>query len=80
MPFTKGFELPCFRIYDTVVLSINNYLHYSHLILYQIAMRDVADGRAVTRSSMKREVSGSNLGLVKSDAVLPTVRYRCDIS
>ena len=37
-------------------------------------------GRAVTRSSLKREVWGSNLGPVKSDTVLPTARHRCDIS
>ena len=37
-------------------------------------------GRTVTRSSLEREVRGSNLGPVKSDAVLPTARHRCDIS
>ena len=37
-------------------------------------------GRAVTHSSLEREVWGSNLGPVKSDKVLPTARYRCDIS
>ena len=31
--------------------------------------------RAVTRSFLEREVKGSNLGLVKSDAVLPTARH-----
>ena len=36
--------------------------------------------RAVTRSSLGREVWDSNLGLVKSDAVLPTFRLRFDIS
>ena len=36
-------------------------------------------GRAVTRSSLEREVWGSNLGPVKSDTVLPTARHRCDI-
>ena len=51
-------------------------------------------GRALTRSSLdyiefvtrssistlERRVCGSNLGQVKSDAVLPTTRQRCDIS
>ena len=37
-------------------------------------------GRAVTRSSLEREVRGSNLGPVKSDTVLPTARHRCSIS
>ena len=37
-------------------------------------------GRAATRSSMERKVRGSNLGPVKSEAVLPMARYRCDIS
>ena len=43
-------------------------------------MSDRPDGRAVTRSSLEREVWGSNLGPVKSDTVLPTARHRCDIS
>ena len=37
-------------------------------------------GRAVTRSSLLREVWGSNLGPLKSDTVLSTIRHRCDIS
>ena len=37
-------------------------------------------GRAVTRSSLEGEVWGSNLGPVKSNSVLPTVRHCCDIS
>ena len=37
-------------------------------------------GRAVMLSSVEREVSSLNLGRVKSDTVLPTVRHRCDIS
>ena len=32
------------------------------------------------RSSRDRKVEGSNLGKVKSDTVLPTARFRCDIS
>ena len=36
--------------------------------------------RAVTRSSREREVWDSNLGPVKSDAVLPAARHSCDIS
>ena len=36
-------------------------------------------GQAVTRSSLEREVWGSNLGPVKLDTVLPTARHRCDI-
>ena len=35
---------------------------------------------AVTRSSLEREVWGSNLGPVKLDTVLPTARHRYDIS
>ena len=37
-------------------------------------------GRAVTRSSLELLIGGSNLGPVKSDTVLPTARYHCDIS
>ena len=37
-------------------------------------------GRAVTRSSLEREVWGSILGPAKSDTVLPTARHGCDIS
>ena len=41
---------------------------------------DQPGGRALTNSSLEREVRGSNLGPVKSDAVLPTARYHCEIS
>ena len=37
-------------------------------------------GRAVKRSSLEREVWGSNFGPVKSDTSFPTARHRCDIS
>ena len=42
-------------------------------------------GRAVTDSSVEREVWGSeffvsNLGPVKLDTMLPTTRHRCDLS
>ena len=37
-------------------------------------------GRAATRSSLKREVLGSDLGAVKSETLLPTARHRCNIS
>ena len=36
--------------------------------------------RAVVRASLEREVQVSNLGLVKTNKVLPRVRHRCDIS
>ena len=39
-----------------------------------------AVGRAITCSSLKRVVWGSNLGPVKSDVELPTARHRCNIS
>ena len=32
------------------------------------------------RSSLEREVRGSNLGPVKSDTVLPTARHRYNVS
>ena len=37
-------------------------------------------GLEVTLLSLERKVRSSNLGQVKSDTVLPTIRYRCDIS
>ena len=37
-------------------------------------------GWAVMRSSLEREIWGSDLGSVKLDTVLPTARYRHDIS
>ena len=40
---------------------------------------DRPDGPAVTRLSLKGEVRGSNLGPVKSDAVLQTARHRSDV-
>ena len=50
--------------------------------LYQIVIGITTSkvGCAVTRSSLEREVWGSNLGPVKSDTVLPLARHRCDIS
>ena len=39
-----------------------------------------ASCRAVTRSSLEREVRVSNLGTVKLDTVLPMARHRYDIS
>ena len=39
-----------------------------------------AIGRTVTRSSLEREVSNSNLGPVKSDTNLSTSHHRCNIS
>ena len=36
-------------------------------------------GRAVTRSSLEREVRGTTVGPVKSDAVLPTACHRSKI-
>ena len=37
-------------------------------------------GQEVTRSSLEREVRGSNLRPVKTDIVLPTARHRQNIS
>ena len=37
-------------------------------------------GLAITRSSLEREVWGSNLKPVKSNTVFVTARHRCDIS
>ena len=37
-------------------------------------------GPAITRSSLEREVQGSNLGSVKLNTVLPTARHCCYIS
>ena len=36
--------------------------------------------RTVMRLSLEREVWGSNLGTIKLDAVLPTIRHRCNVS
>ena len=54
-----------------------NFLVFDYHCLYQFN-RPV--GRAVTHSSLKRDVWSSNLGPVKSDTVWPTARHRCDIS
>ena len=37
-------------------------------------------GQTATHSSLERDVRGSNLWLVKSETVLPTAGYRCNIS
>ena len=61
-------------------------MNFIHFIFYPICTGSYSIflfylvGRAVTRSSLEREVWGSNLGPVKSDTVLPTARHRCDIS
>ena len=47
-------------------------------VLNSLTVRPV--GRAVMRSSLEREVWGSNLRPVKSNTVLPMVRHRCNIS
>ena len=44
----------------------------------KLAYRPV--GRTETRSTLEREVRGSNLAPVKSDSVLPKVCHRRDIS
>ena len=55
--------------------------HFKLVIFYlSILLLDRLVGRAVTRSSLEREVRGSSLGPVKLDTVLPTARHRCDIS
>ena len=43
-------------------------------------IKDWPVGPTVTQLSLKRKVRGSNLGPVKSDRVLPTARYCCDLS
>ena len=53
---------------------------YSHEKLDNLLSTYRPVGRAVTRSSLERQVWGSNLGPVKSNTVLPTARHRCDIS
>ena len=57
----------------------------NHLVrVNQIQLREFRSvrpiDRAVTYSSLKRKVRGSNLGPVKSDTVLPTARHSYDIS
>ena len=50
------------------------------IIRISITQPDRPVGWALTRSSLEREVRGSNLGPVKSDTMLPTARHLCDIS
>ena len=56
------------------------WLPSSYFITFVLFCTYQAVGRAETRSSLEREVQGSNLGQVKSKAVLPKARHRCDIS
>ena len=60
----------------SLILFLNNIEKWSGTISF--SYRPV--GQAVTRSPQDRQVCGSNLGLVKSDTLLPTARHRCDIS
>ena len=49
-------------------------------MLYARFWKKTTVARALTRSSLEREVRSSNLRPVKSNIVLPTARHRCDIS
>ena len=49
------------------------------ILVELISKLDSAIGRAVTRSSLEREIRGLNLGQVKSVTVLSTAGHRCDI-
>ena len=68
-----------FRFFATLYCNSNAFfiLKMSKVYFYNL---DRPVGRAVTRSSLEREVRGSNLGPVKSDAVLSAARHRCNIS
>ena len=57
-----------------------NYTNTTHLVSVGNLLSNLPVSRAVRRSSLDREVIGSNLEPVKSGTVLPTVRSRCDIS
>ena len=83
-------SLPSFRKDNTflhafVDLLINTQPKSSNKALLFIGRCDKSTeissfaGRAVTRSSLEREVRGLNLGPVKSDTLLPTARRRYDI-
>ena len=60
------------------VLIVNEVGRISPLLSWLWKKQTV--GRELTLSSLEQEVWGSNLGLVKSDTVLPTARHCYDIS
>ena len=69
-----GSLLPFFQACFKIIISLANWLNLIETLRHQPV------GRAVTRSSLEREVRGSNLGPVKSDTMLPMARHCCDIS
>ena len=54
----------------------SKFKNYSCLVTF-VKPNSRSSGNAFGRLSLEREVLGLNLGLVKSDAVLPTARHRC---
>ena len=85
--FTEMFMNICYLAFNILT---NNVLTWSdiHDLWFLVStstkhlhcVNSMLVSRAVTRSSLEREVWGSNLGPVKSDTGLPTARHRCDIS
>ena len=66
------------KIIRSIGISLWSFLDFAICFRNNFSYRPV--GRAVTRSSLEREVWGSNLGPIKLGTVLPTARHRCDIS
>ena len=83
----NGFDIILFSISLAYIQRCNEMINHKkskfsplNLIMRQQSLVfDLPVSRAVTRSSLKRGVIGSNLGPVKSDIVVPTARHHCSI-
>ena len=62
------------------MVGVINIMHGFETICYTHGFEKKTVGRALTRSSLEREVRSSHLGPVKLNTVLPMARHRCDIS
>ena len=62
------------------MVGVIDIMHGIETICYTHGFEKKTVGRALTRSSLEREIRSSNLGPVKSNTVLPMARHRCDIS
>ena len=73
LSFLEDYNL-CIQICFTIGVCFNVNKNNTNILL------SLSSGRAVTCSSLEWEVWSSDLGPIKSHAVLPTARHRCSSS
>ena len=75
----KHFQDISFVVINNICAGIKSILVRFQIFRF-ISSENRQAGQAVTRSSLERQVWGSNLGPVKSDTVLLKGSRRCDVS